>query len=148
MVTMTSAQRAEARGGRSPPRLRLTPRPQYRAQQLPPAWPPPARRAPAPRARGRARATPTPAPAPAPGALGRALHQEGAGSNSWCLEGPRSARTAFQASRPRSVREVRAGGGRMGPGAQGFGDPLHGCHCPAAPWGSSSQSYPAFELGG
>ncbi|XP_047375904.1 WASH complex subunit homolog 1-like [Sciurus carolinensis] len=37
---MTSPQRAEARGGLSPPRLRLKPRPQYRAQQPPRSWPP------------------------------------------------------------------------------------------------------------
>ncbi|XP_040593681.1 vegetative cell wall protein gp1-like [Mesocricetus auratus] len=37
---MTSPQRAAARGGLSPPRLRLRPRPQYRAQQPPLSWPP------------------------------------------------------------------------------------------------------------
>lgn len=67
MVAMTSAQRAGARGGLSPRRLRLKQRTLYRAQQPPPKWSPPplplpARRAPdAPRAPPR-RAPPTPRP--------------------------------------------------------------------------------------
>lgn len=150
-VAMTSPQRAEARGGRSPPRLRLTQRPQYRAQQLPLPWPPPPPPSPPQPAR-RAPDVPRAPPRQRPRLLrpgGRCTRKELAAiPDVWRDPAPQNcfpSATAEECSRSQS--RWRASGfwgprpqrpGAPPPSAQGLGDPLHGCHCPAAPWGKTT----------